>query len=203
MVAKRMLRIIEEMHKKEYIYRDLKPENILLYKNDIYLIDYGMCKKYIVDNKHIKLITGKVLTGTARYASVNTHKGLEQSRRDDLEGLGYVLIFLLEGKLPWMGLPAPTRKEKYDKIARKKDETTSDMLCEGLPSGKYFVRYMDYVKNLEFTETPNYSLLVDIFDKIMKKNRIKDDNVFDWVTRPEIVRKKPKGFWKNIKTFFK
>jgi len=94
------------MHRRGYIHRDLKPENILMGLEEnastLYLIDYGLAKKWKLSNgEHIPTREGKSLTGTARYASANTHLGIEQSRRDDLEGAGYVLLYLLKGELPW------------------------------------------------------------------------------------------------------
>ncbi|KAM0674702.1 hypothetical protein GVAV_001891 [Gurleya vavrai] len=203
MIAKRIIKILKAIHGKEYVYRDMKPENILTYKDEIFLIDFGMCKKYIKDGKHIKMVDNKVLTGTARYASVNTHKGYEQSRRDDLEGLGYVLIFLLKGDLPWMGIPAPTRKEKYAKIGESKNKTTSEDLCNGLPGSETFVKYFNIVKKLKFTDEPDYSGLIKLFDNCLKKNHVKDDNVFDWVIRPPDETQNKQGIWRNLKMFFK
>lgn len=100
-----MIERIQTMHEKGFIHRDLKPENILMGLEDnanvLYLIDYGLAKKWKVGNDHIPIREGKSLTGTARYASAATHLGIEQSRRDDLEGAGYVLLYLLKGWLPW------------------------------------------------------------------------------------------------------
>lgn len=106
------------------------------------MIDFGLAKRYR-DPKtglHIAYIDGKNLTGTARYASINTHLGIEQSRRDDLESLGYVLVYFLKGELPWQGMKAKTMKEKYEKIMEKKIATQLDILCKNFP-GIYFIFY--------------------------------------------------------------
>ena len=131
---------IEYVHSMGLIHRDIKPENLLIgYKRKshvIYLIDYGLAKRYIdlKTGNHIPYLEGKQLTGTAKYASMYTHMGIEQSRRDDLESFGYVLIFLLKGELPWTGIKAKNKIEKHKKIMEKKIESTPDVLCDGLPS---------------------------------------------------------------------
>lgn len=130
------------MHSKNILHRDIKPENFVLgvkkKSHIIYMIDYGLAKRYRdpKTGEHIPYIEGKSLTGTARYASIYTHLGIEQSRRDDLEGIGYLLLYLLRGSLPWQGLKAKTKKEKYKKIMDKKIANTPEVLCEGI-AGKY------------------------------------------------------------------
>lgn len=125
---------IEYLHSKSFIHRDLKPDNFMIGRNQdehiIYLIDFGLSKRYISkDNRHIPYKDNKSLTGTARYASVNTHLGIEQSRRDDLESLGYILLYFLRGQLPWMNQPGLTSKEKYDNITKVKKNTKEETLC--------------------------------------------------------------------------
>ncbi len=83
---------------------------------------------------HIKYQDGKNFLGTSRYASINTHRGLEQSRRDDLESLGYVLVYLLKGKLPWQDVTALGKDQEYKKILEMKLSIQVDYLCEWLPS---------------------------------------------------------------------
>jgi serine/threonine protein kinase len=132
---------LELVHSKNYIHRDIKPENFLLglgkKSNTVYLIDFGLAKRYR-DNKthqHVPYKENKSLAGTARYASINAHLGIEQSRRDDLEGLGYALIYFLKGKLPWIGERGQHRFEKYAKIMEKKMLTPIESLVIGQPSG--------------------------------------------------------------------
>ncbi len=121
------------------IHRDMKPDNFLVglgtHSGIIYIIDFGLakCFKDLHTNQHIPLKTGKSLTGTARYASINTHMGLEQSRRDELEGMMYVTLYFLRGSLPWQGLPGKSKLEKYRKIMDCKKSTSIEALCEGVP----------------------------------------------------------------------
>ena len=128
------------MHSRLLLHRDIKPENFLVglgpNKATIYAIDFGLAKKYRDSHTgtHIAYRNNKSLTGTARYASVNTHLGIEQSRRDDLEGLIHVTLYLMRGNLPWQGLYARTKQEKYRKIMESKLATSADSLCKSLPS---------------------------------------------------------------------
>lgn len=135
-----MLKLIQGVHNKHHIHRDIKPDNFMFGKESnnqqLYLIDFGLCRKYCSEKKkiHISFKTGKKLTGTARYCSVYTHLGYEQSRRDDLESIGYLLILFLNGTLPWQGLRIKKRDEHYKAIGEKKKLTSISELCLGNPS---------------------------------------------------------------------
>ena len=109
----------------------------------------------------------KSLTGTPRYASLNNHLGMEQSRRDDLESLGYVFLYFLRGKLPWQGLRAENKKEKYARIMEYKMEVTFNRLCQGYP--EEFLFYFDYCHSLSFDETPDYDYLRSLFTNCLKR----------------------------------
>lgn len=133
---------MEAIHNRGLIYRDIKPDNFLTLKGDstIYVVDFGMAKPFIdhKTNQHIPYRDRKALSGTARYMSINTHLGKEQSRRDDLESLGHVLFYFLRGSLPWQGLKSASNKEKYEMIGKVKMETSIETLCESLPGTNDF-----------------------------------------------------------------
>ena len=157
MIAIQALARIKTVQENHLIHRDIKPDNFLIgmeKAHRIYMIDFGLTKRFRdpKSGQHIPWKEGKNLTGTARYASLNTHMGYEQSRRDDLESLAYVLIYFLQGMLPWQGLPAKNKKEKYKKIKDKKSAIEIDELCESLP--RCFSRYLNYCRCLKFEDKP-------------------------------------------------
>jgi serine/threonine protein kinase len=193
MIANQSLRRLEYIHSKLFLHRDIKPDNMLMGKGPdshiVYLVDFGLAKRYRNQhtNAHIPYRDGKHLTGTARYASVNTHLGLEQCRRDDLESLGYVLVYLAQGTLPWQGIRA-AKKVKYQRIMEKKRTTTPEELCRDLPS--QFVTYFKYVRELDFEERPDYSYLRSLFRKAFEKKAYTDDGIFDWMESPRGAAKR-------------
>ncbi|KAF8911969.1 CK1/CK1/CK1-G protein kinase [Gymnopilus junonius] len=186
MAAKQMLTRVQTIHEKNLIYRDIKPDNFLIGRpgtkgaNIIHVVDFGMAKQYRdpKTKQHIPYRERKSLSGTARYMSINTHLGREQSRRDDLEALGHVFMYFLRGSLPWQGLKAATNKQKYEKIGEKKQTTPIKELCEGFP--EEFGIYLNYVRKLGFEETPDYDFLRELFTKVLRSNGDVDDGVFDW-----------------------
>ncbi|KAG4428266.1 bifunctional choline kinase/ethanolamine kinase cki1 [Cadophora sp. M221] len=187
MVAKQMLSRVQSIHEKNLIYRDIKPDNFLLGRpgskvaNVIHVVDFGMGKQYRdpKTKQHIPYRERKSLSGTARYMSINTHLDREQSRRDDLEALEHIFMYFLKGGLPWQGLKAATNKQKYDKIGEKKQTTTIKDLCDGLP--KEFSKYLSYVRNLGFEDTPDYEYLRDLFTEALKDTGEVEDDEYDWM----------------------
>jgi serine/threonine protein kinase len=146
MLAEQMITRVEYLHLNNFLHRDMKPDNFLMgldRKADLcYMIDYGLSKRYRdpKTGEHIPYRDGKSLTGTARYASVNTHIGIEQARRDDLESVGYILLYFLKGSLPWQGLAGKNKNEKYDRIKDKKIQTTIAEVTKGTP--EEFTKYL-------------------------------------------------------------
>ncbi|KAG1050352.1 hypothetical protein G6F46_006694 [Rhizopus delemar] len=187
MLAKQMLTRVQTIHEKNLIYRDIKPDNFLVGKsgteaeNQIFIVDFGMAKLYRdpKTKQHIPYRERKSLSGTARYMSINTHLGREQSRRDDLESLGHVFMYFLRGSLPWQGLKAATNKQKYEKIGEKKQTTAIKDLCNGFP--EEFGIYLQYVRKLGFEETPDYDFLRSLFTKAIEKSGEVEDGVYDWM----------------------
>ena len=184
MLAYQMVQRVEYVHSRGYIHRDIKPGNFLMGKNldnkKLFIIDFGLSKKYIDKNtgKHIIYKEGKGLTGTARYVSLNTHYGIEQSRRDDIEGIAYNLIYFAKGKLPWQGVKTKNKKEKHKKIMELKEEYNPDKLCEGLP--EEFPTLLKYARKLDFEEKPDYKNIKIMFKQLITANKQQMDWKFDW-----------------------
>ena len=184
LLADQMVKRVEQIHTKNFIHRDIKPENFLIgigkHCNTIYLIDFGLAKRFRdpTSGLHISFREGKDFTGTARYASVNTHIGVEQSRRDDLESLGYLFIYFLNGNLPWQNLPAATKKEKYEKILQKKMATNPEKLCKDLPLT--FATYLNYCRRMKFNERPDYVYIIKCFKELFFQQSYFYDQMYDW-----------------------
>ena len=192
MLGEQIIYILEYIHEHHIIHRDIKPDNFcmgLTNSKYVYLVDFGLARKYRSSSTliHYPLNKKKKLIGTPRYASINALKGLEQSRRDDLESLSYVLIFLLKGELPWQHTNAKTKEERNQKILDKKMVITSAELCEGLPIE--FEEFIEYIKNLEYTQKPDYDFLRNLLMSVMKNNKLIYNYIFDWTTKEEIKKR--------------
>jgi len=179
-----MIKRIKFVHSKYHIHRDIKPDNFMTGRekedNKIYIIDFGLAKKYYSVSKksHIKFRTGKNLIGTARYCGRNAHKGYEQGRRDDIESIGYVLMYFLNGILPWQGLKAMKGEDQFEKIAEKKNNTSFEELTRNNP--EEFLLYFKHCDSLKFEDEPNYEYLISLFKTMINKYCIDCLYDYDW-----------------------
>mmetsp|Transcript_39509 Transcript_39509/g.92922 ORF Transcript_39509/g.92922 Transcript_39509/m.92922 type:complete len:523 (-) Transcript_39509:42-1610(-) len=185
MIAEQLLTRIEYLHSKNFVHRDIKPENFVIGRGSeigtIYMIDFGLAKRYKGPRElpHIPYREGRSLTGTARYASINSHKGAELSRRDDLEAIGYLLIYFLTGSLPWQGIKDESKEDRYRKIMECKMALKPEDLCKGLPV--MFVSYLYYCKSLRFEDKPDYAYLRRLCKDLVVRSQFPNDGKFDWM----------------------
>ena len=192
-IGYQIIEILEFIHNKNIIHRDIKPDNFVIGRNYkkkyIYLLDFGLSKKYRCSEtlKHYTLLKNKNLIGTARYASINALNGLTQSRRDDLEAVGYLLLYFLRGKLPWQGIHVKTKEERNMKIMQKKIDTSAQQLCKGFPLE--FERYVEYTRNLQYEENPDYKYLKNLFLNVLNNQGFNLDCYYDWDTETIIYNR--------------
>ena len=157
----RALETLEQIHEAGILHRDIKPQNMCLAPDGspkVYFIDFGLCKKYTTKDGHIPHRSDKKVTGTPRFCSLRTLVGHESARRDDVEGLLYVLFYFMLGRLPWQGLgkDASTKTEKHRQIMESKKETTTKRLTAGLKHAARWGDLFERVREVEFVERPRY-----------------------------------------------
>ena len=196
MIGLQIINRIESLHRVGYIHRDIKPDNFLIgthsKKSRVYMIDLGLSKKFLDTKKnHINIRYDTNFTGSFRYSSIRNHKGIEQSRRDDLESIGYMLIFFLKKRLPWQGLKGSTKSKRSTNIFNVKNATSLEKLCEDIP--REFLLYMKYCRILSFKQDPDYNFLRDLLITLFKKEQYTMDLVYDW----NIIAKRKKKLLKN------
>ncbi|KAG2739147.1 kinase-like protein [Suillus brevipes Sb2] len=156
-----LLSPLEYIHSHNYIHGDIKPQNIVLglgnLRHTAFIIDFGIAKEFwnMTTSVHIPFRQGQRLTGTPAFASINNHLGVEPGRRDDLESLTYILIYFLQGSLPW--LISDEEKLSSSSILERKVNTTIEDLCHGIPVE--FATMLIYTRSLAFSEEPDYNHL--------------------------------------------
>jgi serine/threonine protein kinase len=181
MIISQCLERLKEMHDLGIIHRDMKPENLVIgnkgKENYIYLIDFGLSKNISGDKKQT-IQKEKIVIGTVRYISLNTHLGNQQYKKDDLESLVYMMVYFIRGELPWQNIKAKSRKEKYTKIYNMKKNSIKGELFEFFP--EEIITFAKYILNLSNYQKPDYLKLNNIINGLMKKYGYNYDFQFDW-----------------------
>jgi len=177
MLADQLISRFQYIHSKGFIHRDIKPDNLLMgaekQGNTVYVTDIGLAKEIETRDWH-----SYPVVGTVRYASINAHIGKEQSPRDDMESVGYVLIYFLRGSLPWQGLDAKPRTQGEKLILNMKQSAEDCGLFKSLP--EEFKTFLNYLGSLHSNETPNYAYLHRLFRNLFRRKGFEYDHVFDW-----------------------
>ena len=192
MFAIQALERVEYVHSKNYLHRDIKPANFLVGNPDqsqIYLIDFGNARKYRSSRtgKHLPFSRNYKIYGTTIFLSLNVLKGIEQTRKDELESLGLVIIYLYKGYLPWSNYKFKDIFQALEKIKAIKENLSMKQLCHGLPIEMF--EYMNYIKNMNFEDTPDYRYLQSLFLNVLKKIGEKNDLFFSWVDKSIVPKK--------------
>jgi len=174
-----MIERMELLHSHGIVHRDVKPDNFLLgiedNKNLLYVIDFGLAKRYMTKGMHIKIENNRKLIGTARYVSINIHNGILPSRRDDMESIGYILLYLLLGNLPWQGLKISNRDEKHKIIGEKKNKIKWWDKYNSKVPGEIFIM-IQYCRNLKYDENPDYVYLKKLLNNLYEHKGFACDN---------------------------
>ena len=180
-IGLQLIKRIECVHNEGIVHRDIKPDNFLIkpHSNTIYMIDFGLARRYLTKKEqHISLTDGRKLTGTARYASANVHMGLTPSRRDDLESIVYVLLYLLNGKLPWQSIKSSDKDKRYQAIGLEKINVAPWTHFNNSPGE--FILFLKYCRSLDFDEDPDYNYISNLLGNLYKHHGFDADNLYEW-----------------------
>ena len=175
-LMRQIVECIQAVHSKFFVHRDIKPHNFVVSDSPPYvkIIDFGLAKQYRTRNlEHMECKRDKKITGTVRYTSINVHRGIEPSRRDDLESAVYILVYLINGRLPWQGIVADSKEAKYKQIGQVKMGQTSETLCAGCPHD-VCVLY-NYIKGIGFAAKPDYAYITTVLDAFLERENFADD----------------------------
>lgn len=195
LIAIQILTRLHDLHfKSGFVYCDIKPDNFLIglsQTNIIYMIDFGLSKPFRIFNyqtskiEHIPYKDSIVPTNISRFSSINHQMGIETSRRDDLESLGYMLVYFACGALPWKGGSKSNSDDKFGKMLEKKMAIPIEVYCKDLPIE--FSIYLSYVQNLRFNEKPDYNYLKNLFGNLLFGSYI-EKFFFDWnIAKPKDI----------------
>lgn len=191
LLADQMISRVEIMHKRGYVHKDLKPENFMIRGQVLYLIDFGTVKRYRDASwRHIPATRDAPFVGSTRFSSIRSLRNYESSRRDDMEAIGYILMYFLRGSLPWIGIVGRHFQDQADKIATMKEKVTPLTLCRGVPSE--FMRYFEKVMRLNHEEEPDYAGYRKMFRELGLRENICYDFKYDWDNLEEEKAKMPK-----------
>merc|ERR1712232_186093 len=187
LLGRRMIDCLEDVHAHGVVHRDLKPQNFLLGVEEgsqkVYIIDFGLADVYREGGAkaaHVPCVTkAGCLIGTARYVSLNVHRGETPSRRDDLISLGYILLIFVRGRLPWQDVKAPSKRAKNEEIARLKRRISHEELCEGFPSE--FIMFLTYCYSLAYADMPDYNYLRSLIDTMLDQQGCSPDDHIEWL----------------------
>lgn len=186
MIGIQALRRLQIVHEAGFVHRDVKPDNLMTGMRDlgrVYLVDFGLAKRYRRGRRHVSFGVRKgEFVGTVQFASMRAHWGVELDRSDDLMSLGYSLVYLFYGKLPWQNIGRGGRvsaKQRSEMIGKMKNEISIEKMVGHMP--REFGEYFKYVWQLRFGENPDYTYLRNLFREALERKGMREDRVFEWV----------------------